>query len=923
MQIRGMPEPGGVFSWPGLGGAMIGHSLALLGLACLLWSSIGAGRPIVRLCKVASGGIERAALSAACGWGFIALIQHGLGLTGLYFPAVLRIEAGALLLSGLACFMRDAAGGKIPGVGARNRMPAIATGILLAGAFALARLPDVHEDARQGHFAAPEQYLLLHKITAEPQHMAWHMARGAEMVCLIPWHLAGIDGGKLANIAWLMTIVAALVQAGRAIGAGGWWGAVLACSCGMAISEVWEGKNDLGQAAGLAGALWCALRAMTGGKASAPVPAKPATGRWWLPAGWLLGAAMGVKYTAGFYLAGGIAGVAWGKRSRVELGKAALVGVLFAVPFIGWVGESWLFLGNPVYPFLSGVFPTLGWGPYYERAMHELIARLSPAESGKWRDVLGGAWRVLGDPAMGSPALFALLPLAALIASGKRSLPTAKAVNGFGAAVNGFGAGSGFLLVVFGVAWGLWGLTERTARYMYMAGVCAAVLGGAVLEADGGKHRQQSWRRLPNANAGRGTAGVVDLVGTGWRREAMRWTVAGMALWYAGAAWMVQGGTGKIGLLLGQEKRESYMEERFTTWWSAIGWLNGHVPPAGRVLFSGEDRRLWVNMRVRSGSVVTTPLFWRLTRESRDAAEVRRRVKQLGLTHQLYNFLSGEFRRHVWFQGPDWDERQLRLYHEYLRRYHRVVYVAPVVDNDNGGFYIYEIEPRPRANPPAWVDFLPDAEGIFKEAKYAGDLGRYPEAVAAYGRLLGIIPPVGSIHGYMGFMYRNAGDWKAAFREVRPYVEAGMVDGVGLPVYGEAALNLGLLTEAEWSLRKCLDVYPSRADANRVNLSLVYVCRAGADAREGRPDSALRKLAGAEWMLALVSVARDPRVADPLRQTRAMMLGIRADVAMAKGERRKAARLYTEAVRMAPDVPEAVGWEKRLGRVRAPGATKR
>jgi len=93
--------------------------------------------------------------------------------------------------------------------------------------------------------------------------------------------------------------------------------------------------------------------------------------------------------------------------------------------------------------------------------------------------------------------------------------------------------------------------------------------------------------------------------------------------------------------------------------------------------------------------------------------------------------------------------------------------------------------------------------------------------------------------------------------------------------------------------------------------------------REGRPDSALRKLAGAEWMLALVSVARDPRVADPLRQTRAMMLGIRADVAMAKGERRKAARLYTEAVRMAPDVPEAVGWEKRLGRVRAPGATKR
>jgi tetratricopeptide (TPR) repeat protein len=290
-------------------------------------------------------------------------------------------------------------------------------------------------------------------------------------------------------------------------------------------------------------------------------------------------------------------------------------------------------------------------------------------------------------------------------------------------------------------------------------------------------------------------------------------------------------------------------------------------------------------------------------------------VKQLGLTHHLHNFVSGEFRRHAWYAGPEWNDRQLRLYHEYLRKFHRTVYVAPRVDNENGGFYIFEIMSIPATRPPVWVPFLPDAESVFRTAKSYADTRRFPEAIAEYGRLFNRIPPVGAIAGYMAVMYQRMEDWEKAFRTAEPYVKAGMVDCNGLPVYGEAAVNLRRLDAADWALRRCLSIYPGRRDANRVNLSLVYVYRAGADVRAGRMSKATANITEAEVLLSPVSTEREPRVADPRRQTRAMILGLKADIAASFGRRPEAARLYEEAMRLAPDVPEYKDWKKKSGRI--------
>jgi len=358
------------FSWPRLGPAVAGHGLALGGLIVLLVGVFGAGRAVAGLTGIQGTGAGLAAL--ASGWGVVSLIQHGLGLAGLEFPVVLY-GAAALVIAGAAGLVSDRPWRGFRAGSGSERLALCGTAILLAGSFLLSRLPEVTEDARQGHYAMPEQYLMLHKITAEPGNMGWQMPRGAEMTNMIPWRIGGVEGGKLANVGYLVTLVLLAAAVGRLLGmnasegcpapadrlpegdrdpaspSAGWWGAMLAAACGMAMEEVWEGKNDLGMAAGAVGAVWCVLRASDPvGGCSPPsartASASPATGgtesgRWWLLAGWLLGCAMGVKYTAGFFAVGTLA-AAWMAGMRIGSRGAVLATAIFLVPFAGWMADG-------------------------------------------------------------------------------------------------------------------------------------------------------------------------------------------------------------------------------------------------------------------------------------------------------------------------------------------------------------------------------------------------------------------------------------------------------------------------------------------------------------------------------------------------------------------------------------------------------
>ena len=827
----GLAEP---FSWSCFGAALWSHGLALAGLAALLLGVYGAGHPVVGL--VGLSGTVASVLRLACGWGLISLINHGLGLTGLYFPAILRAEAGVLPVLGLSWMIRNRAWQRSFAIRRSDRLPAVAVLLILAGAFLLGRLPDVHEDARQGHLAGPEQYLLLHKIEAETQHMAWHMARGAEMVNLVPWHLAGIDGAKQVNVGWLITLALVVTGLGKTLGGGGWWGTMLAISAGLVMSEAWEGKNDLGQTAGTAGALWCGMRAMV----------EKSKGRWWLAAAWLMGSAMGVKYTTGFFVVG-LAATAWTRKVRVDWGRMALVTGVFVAPFIGWMWESWLFVGNPVYPFMSGTIPTLGWGPFYERAMHDLIGRLSPEGARKWWDVLSGTWRVTGDPGTGNPALFAVLPLALL---GRRR------------------RGAGYLLALTAVSWVLWGTTERTARYMYVAGVVVGVLGGLALE-------ESKWTRS----------------------RAVRYTLVGTALWYAGMTWAIMGGAGSWQILLGTKGRDAYLAGKYTTWWDAVKWLNGNVPAGGRVCFTGENRRLWLSMRVRSCAVVAEPLFWRLTKDSYTAGQVRKRVKQLGLTHQLHNFVSAEYRGLMWYAGPAWADRQFRVYTGFVRAYLKPVRVPDRIDYNNGGFYIFEYARKPGSFP---LYYLPSTEGCFQDSWSMLSISPPAQTLAKAEGIAAKMKGVAEAEQLLATFYTEIGNYARVNELLEPGYRSGFVGDGSIEAYAESSHAIGRLATAQKAL--CRAFLLTRNPSILHNMSYVFYKRAKVAAARGDIARAARDMEQAAFC--------DPREAAPSFEL--------ARILKKLGRVPEAIYWVRKARTLMPDNPDgaalAIELESRIGR---------
>ena len=413
-----------------------------------------------------------------------------------------------------------------------------------------------------------------------------------------------------------------------------------------------------------------------------------------------------------------------------------------------------------------------------------------------------------GDPGMGNPALFALLPLA-VFGRPKR--------------------GNAFVLLTAAVAWGIWGGTARTARYMYPAGVLVGVVGGLKL----GRGRSPAW------------AGA-------------RWAIAALALLSAGMEWERLAGRDSFRFLSGQQGREERLADRYTTWWDAVQWLNRNVQARGKVLFTGEERRLWIRPRVQSGLVVMDPVFWRLTRDSFTPGEVHKRVRQYGLTHLLHNFVSAEYRREMWFAGPPWTPRQLALYRGYFREYCRVVREPDRVDRDNGGFYVYEIGAKAVVHPPDSVFYLPDAEGVTVRTKRLMSAGKYAAAIAEYRDLLAIVPGIGFFSNQLGLTLLKSGDASGSYRILKTFVDSGMVDGLNLPVFGSAALDLGRYEEAERALARYADLFPEASAADLLKLSAARLYLAQKRIKAGRRDEASRLLDGAEAVL--TRAAADPGV---------------------------------------------------------------
>lgn len=764
--------------WRGAGclAALAGHAAGLAEFVAVLLVLAGAGAPLARLIVLPLATEAFAPLALVCGFSSIAFLLHGLGLVGLWLRPVFITGVACAMLGGivLATHTRGRRDWRFPGADAA--VPAFVGAFGFLAAYLLTRLPDTHEDPRTYHFAAPEQWLALHRIVAEPQNAIWHLPLPAEMAYGLAWALGGIAAAKLVNLAavvataWLLPRLAE--AAGGRSAAGGWWAAAAWLCAGAVLDLCWQGKNDLVLVMFVVAGLLAAIHAVQG---------RP---RWWGAAGWCLGAGLAVKYSAAFFLAGACVAALFMPRARCPARAMWPAGALALAPIAGWWAANWYWLGNPLHPFASGVFPELAWNPGLQRALHAQVMSFTPAEAKSALDWIVAPFRVLSDARFGSPVLLAAVPLL-----GWRTM----------------NAPARFMAASLAVAYACWLPTDRVGRYLLPAvPVLLAVVASAVADRWLEPSPDSDWRTP--ARWVRGTAAAVLLL------------VAGLNA----AAFSVSTG---VLYLTGQLDQDRFLRARYTTWEDARRWVNAHVPPRARVLFTGEERRLLFRPRVVSYAGVAEPVLWRLSREAHDAAEMRKRVRQRGLTHHLHNFVSSEYRELHWYTWTTFDPRQRSVYRDFMARYERLVYRPPSVDHDNGGFYVFEFSPRP-ARIPAPVYFLPHTEGLFRAAEdrgQRGDLaGCIREARRAAGELGGVIQGQQSY----GYILSKLDHHAEAVAVLKPGIDQGFVGDVNLETYSSSLMAVGRYTEAIRALSRGWQV--TRNNSTAADLALILYQRAAA-----------------------------------------------------------------------------------------------
>lgn len=406
-----------------LAAAALRLALTALYPAIVLAAAWRAGGGAVRWCRLGGGGFaERPVISAALGLGVVALAMLAASVTGL-----LAAPVPALLLCVLIAL------GASPGRAARDRRPAawpgmarvpaalalLALGWDLPGAFG----PEWFEDGRTYHLGLPDRFLATGRMPVLPGHLLTFLPLNGEMAYLavmglvaeapgvglvreeaarlLNWALGGLAAVAVGALAARLARADRGATDGRIAAATAAW-LFISMPVAMIENEICFTDNFrvLLETAALILVLRGGVAGLVAGGACA-------------------GFAMGGKYLAvirGALLAPAVARAARRGHAARSLAVYAGVASLAVAP---WLARNWIAGGDPVYPFLPGLFRPLGFDrPLLDRWMqdnrHYGVARMT------WRSWVSLPVRCAirpGDADFGTfttgPMLLGLSPLLA------------------------------------------------------------------------------------------------------------------------------------------------------------------------------------------------------------------------------------------------------------------------------------------------------------------------------------------------------------------------------------------------------------------------------------------------------------------------------------------------------------------------------
>ncbi len=313
----------------------------------------GLGRRFLPLCE--SGPLVRISLQAGLGLGFFSLGGLLIGAMGGFrfiVAAALMLVLAALLWRQVLGWWRD--GRSITSLwqvgGWPEKLLAYGVALIFLITLVSALAPATKFDALVYHLALPQIYISEGRLVYVPQNMFWGMPQNGEM--LNTW--AMLLGGEQAAVllGWLAGGLALAGLAGYVLERSG-------------ISAAWTGVAALLSGFTLASALswgyvdWLAVLYGLLFLVSLDIWIRSQARSSLILAGIFLGLAVGVKYTAGVLVIGGLALILWERRRKIWAGATLVsllqLGLPAGLVFIPWLLKNFVATGNPVYPY---IFPS-------------------------------------------------------------------------------------------------------------------------------------------------------------------------------------------------------------------------------------------------------------------------------------------------------------------------------------------------------------------------------------------------------------------------------------------------------------------------------------------------------------------------------------------------------------------------------------
>ncbi|MDI6735041.1 MAG: glycosyltransferase family 39 protein [bacterium] len=600
-------------------------------LSLLVITSYCPGLKVLKILRISPNSfLEEIIFAVGLGLGCLSFLVLGLGLVGLLYDWIFYVIFGVgliILYPELWYFCRRAWCARCGQISISVFIPLVLTLFL---AIILLLVPTITFDALVYHLAVPQTYIKHHKIVYLPDNCFSNYTFNTEMLFTLGLLLKGDLLARAIHFLFgLLSALGIYALARRYFGQRtAYWSILAFCSMPLAVFVATVAFNDFSLTFYEILAVYAFINWSHEKKHG-----------WLLVCGLMCGLAIGTKYFGGFcfiILSLSILWVAWQQQGPLKaLKTTAIFAILVLLPNLPWLIKNLVFTGNPVFPLFYPVLGGKNWSQFhYTRYLYEMT-RYSDGYHLFLKPFIflwdisfkQGGGMDSGIKLKVGPIFLSLLPF--LLAKRKLDFSIK------------------YLLAFCGVFFLFWSYVCAVDRFALPCFVLLCVVVGYTIERFKGK------RLYPCLLAILFISLVLNL---GYVLKVIHKNAYFMCL--------------------KKVDTEKFLLEKsiIKDYYDVISHVNRHLPAQSKVLFIGEVRSYYCQRDKLVATQFDTNIILKLIRKSKGIEGLLWNLKQLGVTHVLYNETGARWliRYFDYFHWKNNEEKE--LYNLFMQNHLRLIY---------------------------------------------------------------------------------------------------------------------------------------------------------------------------------------------------------------------------------------------------------